>query len=246
MPLKFDTPHLRMDAGHRYDSGPAPAPPTPPNSKSKRTMASKFKLELSRKTAEEKAALGDAHVAAMTGNASFPVANRLPPDTSFQTVLDALKAANADVEAKKTALKQAQESRLLKEAAFDTAITARARYCEAAQPDDDAALASSGLPLRGDPQSVGDMPAPSNLRATMGDQSGEIDLLWDAIYGARSYIIECREYSPPTGWSQVKFLNQSKFTVTGLTSGKTYAFRVRALGPKGEGPWSDEAVRMAA
>ena len=143
-------------------------------------------------------------------------------------------------------LKQAQESRLLKEAAFDTAITARALYCEAAQPDDDAALASSGLPLRGEPQPVGDMPAPANLRATMGDQSGEIDLQWDAIYGASSYVIECREYSPPTGWSQVKFLNQSKFTVTGLTSGKTYAFRVRALGPKGEGPWSDEAVKMAS
>ena len=28
-------------------------------------------------------------------------------------------------------------------------------------------------------------------------------------------------------------------------SGKTYAFRVRALGPNGLGPWSDVAVKMA-
>jgi hypothetical protein len=92
----------------------------------------------------------------------------------------------------------------------------------------------------------GQLTAAANLRATMGDLEGEIDLQWDAIYGAVSYIIECREYNPATGWSQIKFLKQSKFTVAGLVSGKTYAFRVRALGPKGEGPWSDEAVKMAA
>jgi len=117
--------------------------------------------------------------------------------------------------------------------------------CEAVTLNDVAKPSTKGLPLRSDPTAVGDMPAPSNLRATMGDKVGEIDLAWDAIYGASSYIVECREYSPSTGWSQVKLLRQSRHTVTGLTSGKTYAFRVSALGPKGEGPWSDEAVKMA-
>jgi hypothetical protein len=244
MALRFDTPSLRMDEAHRYDASPAPVPNL--NLKSKKTMINKFKLELSRKSPEEKAALGDAHITAMTGNTDFPVANRLPSDANFQTAVDDLKAANADVAAKKTALKQAQETRDSKELAFDVAINSRASYCEAAQPNNDAALAGTGLPMRGAPQPVGEMPAPSNLRATMGDEAGEIDLQWDAIYGAVSYIIECREYNPPTGWSQIKLQKQSKFTVTGLVSGKTYAFRVRALGPLGEGPWSDEAVKMAS
>ena len=38
----------------------------------------------------------------------------------------------------------------------------------------------------------------------------------------------------------------SAATVTGLVSGKKYAFRIRALGPNDlESPWSDEAVCMA-
>lgn len=244
MALRFDTPSLRMDEAHRYDASPAPAPNL--NLKSKKTMTNQFKLELGRKSPEEKAALGDAHITAMNGNTDFPMANRLPSDASFQATVDDLKAANVDVAAKKTALKQAQEGRNTKELAFDTAINSRASYCEAAQPNNDAALAGTGLPLRGLPQPVGHMSAPSNLRATMGDATGEIDLQWDAIYGAVSYIIECREYNPATGWSQIKLQKQSKFTATGLVSGKMYAFRVRALGPLGEGPWSDEAVKMAS
>lgn len=244
MALKFDTPNLRMDEGHRYDASLAPAPNL--KLKSKKYMFNKFKLELNRKSEEEKVVLGEGHIAAMDGNADFPVANRLPLDAAFFTAVSELKTANTDVASKKTALKQALESRANKEQAFDLAINSRASYCEAAQPNNDAALAGTGLPLRGLPQPVGDMPAPANVRATMGDLEGEIDLQWDAIYGSVSYIIECREYNPATSWSQIKILKQSKFTVTGLVSGKTYAFRVRALGPKGEGPWSDEAVKMAA
>ncbi|HEV7405542.1 MAG TPA: fibronectin type III domain-containing protein [Chthoniobacteraceae bacterium] len=38
---------------------------------------------------------------------------------------------------------------------------------------------------------------------------------------------------------------KSKFTVTGLTPGKTYAFVAQFLGKDGPGPWSDEATKMA-
>lgn len=235
MALTYDTPNLRMDSRHRFDSSPAPAPNL--KLKSKKNMANKFKLELNRKTPEEKVALGKTHVTAMTGNADFPAANRLPSDADFLTHLNDLEAANAEVAARKAAYKQALEDRATKEQIYDVSLNSRANYCEAAQPNNDAALAGTALPLRAAPQPVGEMPAPSNLRATMGDGEGEIDLQWDAIYGAVSYIIECRDYSPASGWSQIKLQKQSKHTVTGLVSGKVYAFRVRALGPKGEGPW---------
>ena len=64
--------------------------------------------------------------------------------------------------------------------------------------------------------------------------------------GATSYIIECKEHDTPQPWAQVKILSQSRYLATGLTPGKIYAFRVRAIGAVGEGPWSDEAVNMAA
>ena len=68
---------------------------------------------------------------------------------------------------------------------------------------------------------------------------------WDAVHGAGSYIVECREHDTPQPWQQVKILKQARYTSTDHTPGKTYAFHVRALGPQGEGPWSDEAVKMS-
>ena len=244
MALRFDTPSLRMDQGNQYDSAPVP-PVIVINSKRSKHM-SKFKLELQKKTILQKLAMGVNHIAAMLLNAFYPQATRVPTDAQYQTAQDELQAANDAVTLLEGQLTAAVATRNDKEAIWDTLTTARAGNCEAVTPNDLAKLATVGLPLRSDPTPVGDMPAPANLRATMGDLEGEIDLQWDAIYGAVSYIIECREYNPATGWSQIKFLKQSKFTVTGLVSGKTYAFRVRALGPKGEGPWSDEAVKMAA
>jgi hypothetical protein len=68
---------------------------------------------------------------------------------------------------------------------------------------------------------------------------------WDAVHGASSYIVDCRENEAAQPWQQVKIVKQSRCTSTDHTPGKIYAFRVRALGPLGEGPWSDEAVRMS-
>ena len=245
MALRFDTPNLRMDAGNRYDSAPVPPVVITSTSKKSKNM-NQFKLELKTKTFLQKLAMGTQHIAAMLANAFYPQPTRVPTDAQFQAAQDDLQAANDDANLQEGKWKAANALRDDKQSIWDTIITARASNCEAVTPNDLAKLTTTGLPLRGEPTPIGEMPAPANLRAAMGDGAGEIDLQWDAIYGAVSYVIECREYNPATGWSQIKLIKQSKFTVTGLTSGKTYAFRVRALGPKGEGPWSDEAVKMAA
>lgn len=239
---RFDS-HATFDLNLRYDASVVPVPQL--NLKRTKRMP-KFKLDLTKKTPAQKVTLAENHVTAMTGNASFPVAGRLPTDAAFQTALDALSAAEADVEAKKTALKQARATRDAAELAMDSALNSRASYCEAAQPNDDAALASTGLPLRTAPAAIGDLPAPGDLVASMGDDPGEMELSWDPVYGANSYAIEKREHNVPAAvWAAVQTVSQSKLTVTGLTSGTTYAFRVRAIGPKGTGPWSDEAVKMS-
>ncbi|MBN8457573.1 MAG: fibronectin type III domain-containing protein [Verrucomicrobia bacterium] len=54
------------------------------------------------------------------------------------------------------------------------------------------------------------------------------------------------ETGPPADWHQAKVAARSSATLTGLVSGKKYAFRIRALGPNDlVSPWSDEAVCMA-
>jgi hypothetical protein len=232
----------RFDAGLRYDeASPGPVLPLVPRSK----RMNQFKLELKKKTVEEKLAMGVTHITAMTGNANYPAATRVPTDAQVQTAQDELAAAKAAADLAENSWKSAIAARDDKEEKWDRVITARANNCEAVTPNDSVALPTTGFPMRSTPSPIGNLPAPGNLRATMGDQEGQIDLIWDAVKGASSYIVECKDHNAPEPWQQAKLLNQSRLTLTGLTQGKTYAFRVRALGSSGEGPWSDEAVKMA-
>ncbi len=242
MPLAFDTPAIRFDAAHRYDAVVVPVPP--PNLKRSKRMP-KFKLDLSKKSAAQKITLGNAHVTAMTGNANFPDAGRLPLDAAFQAALTALETAEADVIVKKNQWKEAIATRDAAEASLDAALTTRASYCEAAQPSDEAALISSGLPLRPAPAPVGALPAPGDLAATVGDNEGEIDLSCDPVSGANSYEWQCRLHADGNAWQGAKNSTTSKITLEGLTPGALYAFRVRAIGAAGPGAWSDEATKRA-
>ena len=81
----------------------------------------------------------------------------------------------------------------------------------------------------------------------MNEISGRLDVKWKRVKGAKSYIVECRTHGATPGpWQQAKLCTAAKCSITGLIPGQEYAFRVRALGAAGEGPWSDEAVKMAA
>lgn len=237
----YDT-GAQFDAGQRFDQA-GPGPVLPPSPKTKRM--NKLKLELQKKSVEEKLAMGLTHITAMTGNANYPAATRVPTDAQVQAAQDDLAAKKAAADTAEAAWKATIAARDVSEINWDTVFTARANNCEAVTPNDSAALATAGFPLRSSPTPIGNLPAPGNLRATMGDLEGQIDLIWDAVKGASSYIVECKEHETAQPWTQTKLLNQSRMTVTGLTSGKIYAFRVRALGSNGEGPWSDEAVKMA-
>ena len=93
---RFDS-QATFDAGLRYDAGGVGVPP--PKLKRANRMP-KFKLDLAKKTPAQKITLGQTHDTAMTGNASFPTANRLPTDAAFQAALTALSDAEADVAAK--------------------------------------------------------------------------------------------------------------------------------------------------
>lgn len=79
--------------------------------------------------------------------------------------------------------------------------------------------------------------------AAKGDVLGEIDLNWDAVEAADSYIIEYAEYRNNSKWILVDIVNESKYTVNGLKKNKTYLFRIAALNSDGQGPWSDSAAK---
>lgn len=79
----------------------------------------------------------------------------------------------------------------------------------------------------------------SSMSAANGDIKGEIDLNWDGIEIADSYVIEFTNGGPKNQWILVDITNESKYTIKGLKPKKTYSFRVAAVNSKKQGPWSE-------
>lgn len=232
----------RLDAGLRFDQPDVPIFPTPAK---QRKHMSLLKLDLKSKDVPAKLALGTAHLTAMTGNASYPAATRVPTDAQVAAAQAALQTANDEADAAETVWKQKNAVRDTAEDAWDVVLTARGSNCEAVTPGNVAALTSTGLPLRSAPAPAGPLGAPQNLRASAGDMEGEVDLMWDALKGSASNVIEHRAQTAGAAWAQSGIVPQSKFSVSGLTSGALYEFRVHGVGKDGHGPWSDVTVKRA-
>ena len=79
----------------------------------------------------------------------------------------------------------------------------------------------------------------SSISAAKGDVKNEVDLNWDGIENADSYVIECRLENIKDKWNLVDIINESKYTIKGLKQNKTYLFRVAAVNSMKQGPWSE-------
>lgn len=79
---------------------------------------------------------------------------------------------------------------------------------------------------------------PESLSATIGDLSGEIDLQWDSVEGASSYIIELSKGNQKH-WLQADIVSASKYTLAELRANVIYRFRIAALNGRRQGPWSE-------
>jgi chitodextrinase len=78
---------------------------------------------------------------------------------------------------------------------------------------------------------------------------GEIDLNWQPVRGAASYAIvrsTTGNVANAGDWAAAGTSTKSKASVSGLTSGTRYWFRVAAVGSAGQGPWSDPATAIAS
>lgn len=207
----------------------------------------KVKLELELKPDPELRDFAAAHKAAMTGNANF--ATPAPTALVFDAALTDFADKLAAVAAAETALTQLRQERDALRLVLEGHLSVRGSYVESTSAGDPAKITSAGFQIKSDPTPTTSLPQPGNLRATMGDNSGEIDLACDAVPRSKSYVWECSEHpdnAAPTQWVQAKISTRSSITVVGLTPGKKYAFRVRAIGPNDViSPWSDEGICMS-
>jgi len=122
-----------------------------------------------------------------------------------------------------------------------------AAYIENVSGGDEAMLRSAGVSVRSPSAPIAEgLAAPTGLSATEGDHDGEIDLHWNSVKRARSYIVE-RSSDPPTdtSWTQVQVVTSSSATISNLTRGAKHWFRVAAVGSTGQSGWSDPSTRIA-
>lgn len=199
------------------------------------------KLDLRSKTDSDLQQFGETHREKLEGNPHFPT-----PDPTSENYANALAIYTSRLDDADKAYATWLELVSFKNKAredFMLALTKRGNYVENASNGDAAIILSAGFEVRDENRLSSDLEAPQYLRATQGDHNGEADLTWDPVKSARSYLIECRLEESDV-WQQAKITTRSKATIAFLQSTKTYAFRVKAVGPKGESEWSDIATKL--
>ncbi len=77
---------------------------------------------------------------------------------------------------------------------------------------------------------------PDNLSAAKGSSKGEINLQWDSVENAVSYIIEYSKWSGISAgakWEILDIVSDSRYTVRNLKSNRSYLFRIASADENG-------------
>ncbi|MFL6336180.1 MAG: fibronectin type III domain-containing protein [Pyrinomonadaceae bacterium] len=204
----------------------------------------KIKLNFGRLTIPEKIARTRQVVAALTGNANFPTPH--PTLAEVSAAADALEAAANTAQAARFEARRHTVAQGIKEDELQQLMTQVGAYVESVAGADEALIMSAGLEMRSAATADSTAPAaPETLSATTGNHEGEVELSWDTVRGARSYVVE-RSTDPQAGpWTQAGVSPRSSLIIEGLESGKRYYFRVAAVTLNGQSPWSNHAVKVA-
>lgn len=87
----------------------------------------------------------------------------------------------------------------------------------------------------------------NNLSAAKGDSKGEINLQWDSVDKAVSYIIEMANSNQTKNlkWKVIDIISDPKYTVKKLRSYKNYFFRVVSVCKDGNEELSRKILKRA-
>lgn len=206
---------------------------------------SKISLNIRSLPIPEKVAKARTIITSLTDNPNF--ATPSPTLAVLTSATDDLETAAATVQTTKAQLKTDVSNQDDKEDFFDGVFSQLGGYVQSVAGDDETKIHSAGIDTKSAKGPTTSQPTlPQALTPTVSDHDGEIDLSWDPVPKAKSYIIEV-SVDPPTqtSWQHGGVSTKSRFTVTGLTSGTRYWFRVAAVSSGGQSGWSDPAMKIA-
>lgn len=225
----------------------------------------RVKLGFSRLTTAEKLLKARTIVTAMTGNPNFLT----PPPTPDLLVVTA--STDALELAAQNAAKGGTDKTLIKNVAEDelnNLMSQLADYVQVASAGDPVIIESSGMDVKSSatpPQLLGAVLGPV---AKVAGNPGEINILWDKLEGAKSYVVEMlvtikdgtvvdpipdpggegevvTESESGSEWMRIDTVTKSKLLVQGLQTGVVYSFRIAGINGAGQGNYSQTVSSVA-
>jgi hypothetical protein len=197
------------------------------------------KLGFRQMTVPEKIQVSKSVITLMTGNLSYPTPNpTLAAVTTAITNLEKAYEAAHDGGKSKTAFMRTQEKALI---GLIVQLTA---YIQVASGGDSNIILSSGMQVRSTATPPQPLPQPEAVKVMTSSNEGEVNLKWQPIYTAVAYVIQ-QSLDGNTNWTESGNSTKSNIAIGGLVSGSRAFFRVAAIGPKGQSPWSSPARGMA-
>lgn len=203
----------------------------------------RIRLNLRNLSVTEKIAKGRQIVTAITNNTSF--ANPNPPLAEVTATLDDLEKAFASVQAARSEVATKMVTQDNAATKLDQTLTQLAGYVESVAGKDDTLITSAGMETKASRSAPTVPAAPQGLSATAGEHEGEINLTWKPITNSRSYVIESSlDPATASSWMHAGVATAANKTISNLTSGKRYWFRVAAIGAVGQSGWSEHATKV--
>ncbi len=185
----------------------------------------------------------------LTGNATFP-----EPWPSTVPTLAQLQSELASYQGLLSATNSRDQSRIparedARRALNDDLATV-AFYLQSVAKGDGTVLGTTGYPLRKLPQRVLNpevLSPPQRFDLTRGPLSGSLVINASKVQKAGSYDVQIATADPTveSNWTLAgSFKNCRRIELEGLTPGKVYSVRMRALGSAGPGPWTPASSLM--
>ncbi len=227
------------DGVSRYDSGLRWGGPAP--KKTNKTV-SQITTNISGLTVDQKIARGANIISKSTGNPLVP--GNGPTLAAFSAEQSAFTAANTAVLGAHDSLRQLVAARGVVEKSWTAKCNNLADFTQIATEGDEVAILTSGFGVRAANTPAQPLGAPENLQVATNGSPGISKLKWAPVDGAVSYLVQCTmDATGVAGWAQVATPTKAKVEVSGADPGKPCLFRVSAVGPAGEGPWSEPSRR---
>lgn len=203
------------------------------------------KLNLAQLSIPAKIELAQSIVTDMTGNAAFTTP--VPPLAAVTAAANVLAEKAQEARTARLAAVTATAEQDDAAVKLDGLLTQLGNYVETIANGNKDTIRSAGMSVRAEPTRATALPAPVIRKAEVGGQSGSVELTWLPLAGAKVYVIEhTADMTGQSGWTNGADFTRQRGSVSGLTPGVRYLFRVAGVNPVGKSPWSQTVEQLAA